>query len=283
MRARHPSLGANSGSTPLPDAAQPQVPVRGDFYWLRLPATGLCFLVFGVAAVSLGAIWLPFVFVASGGGARARRRSRAAVAAGLRFFLGFARLMGVLRYSLHNMEKLGMPGQVIVANHPTLIDMAFLLGFVPQVNCIVKSTLFANLVTGGAVISADYIRNSPTPAMIHDAEQALRAGEALVIFPEGTRTVPGSPVLFQRGAANIALRAATRLTPVFISCEPPTLSKHQPWYRIPARRPHFSIRVGQCIDVAGFRTAPLPAASRTLNAVLTELYNQASPPRDPAS
>jgi 1-acyl-sn-glycerol-3-phosphate acyltransferase len=262
----------------MPDAALPPLPGRNDFYWLRLPATGLCFLVFGLAAVSLGAIWLPIVIVASGGGVRARRRSRTAVATGLRFFLGFARFLGVLRYSLHDIEKLGVPGQVIVANHPTLIDMAFLLGFVPQVNCIVKSTLFANLVTGGAVIAAGYIRNSPVPAMIHDAEQALRAGESLVIFPEGTRTVPGKPVVFQRGAANIALRAATRLTPVFISCEPPTLSKHQPWYRIPARRPHFCVRAGPCIDVAEFRTAPLPAASRSLNSVLTELFNQANPP-----
>jgi 1-acyl-sn-glycerol-3-phosphate acyltransferase len=192
----------------MPDAALPPLPGRNDFYWLRLPATGLCFLVFGLAAVSLGAIWLPIVIVASGGGVRARRRSRTAVAAGLRFFLGFARFLGVLRYSLHDIEKLGVPGQVIVANHPTLIDMAFLLGFVPQVNCIVKSTLFANLVTGGAVIAAGYIRNSPVPAMIHDAEQALRAGESLVIFPEGTRTVPGKPVVFQRGSIRLRLRSA---------------------------------------------------------------------------
>jgi 1-acyl-sn-glycerol-3-phosphate acyltransferase len=226
--------------------------------------------------LTLGAIWLPLVRLASGGGVAARGRSRAAIAVGLRFFVRFARALGVLRYSLHDLEKLGAPGQVIVANHPTLIDMAFLLGFVPNVNCIVKSAVFANPVTRGAVVAAGYIANSPAQDMIHRAEQALRAGESLVIFPEGTRTLPGKPVQLQRGAANIAVRAASDLTPVFISCEPPMLSKHDPWYRIPARRPHYLIRVGQRIDVAAFRAEPVPAAARSLNSRLTELFNQAS-------
>lgn len=256
--------------------------VLRDRYWLRLPATGLCFVVFGVSALLVGLIWLPLVRIASGGASRARLRSRASVAAGLRFFIAFMRFVGVLRYSLEGFEQLGKPGQVIVVNHPTLIDMAFLLGFVPGANCIVKSTLFANPVTGSSVTAAGYIPNSPAQQMIHDAERALRAGESLIIFPEGTRTLPGKPVELQRGAAHIAIRAANRLTPVFIDCDPLTLSKHQPWYRIPARRPHFSIRAGQNIDIDQFRRAPLPTASRSLNALLTELFNQASHDASPS-
>jgi 1-acyl-sn-glycerol-3-phosphate acyltransferase len=113
--------------------------------------------------------------------------------------------------------------------------------------------------------------------MIHAAEAALQAGETLLMFPEGTRTVPGQPMALQRGAANVALRAARVLTPVFISCEPPTLSKNLPWYRIPPRRPKWTLRVGEDIDLEAYRGSPLPIASRRLHADLAGLFGRATP------
>jgi 1-acyl-sn-glycerol-3-phosphate acyltransferase len=253
---------------------------RTDHYWLRLPATGLCFIVFGVVCLGLGVLVFPVVRLASFGSARARRRARACVGGGLRWFVGFMRCVGVLRYSFEGLEKLGQPGQLIVANHPTLIDVAFLLGFVPRATCIVKTALFVHPITRNAVMAAGYIRNAPTDEMIHRAEAALVAGETLVIFPEGTRTVPGQPIVLQRGAANMAIRGARLLTPVHICCDPPTLSKHQPWYRIPPRRAHFTIRVGEPIDLSEFRAVPLPAASRQLNSRLADLFTEANKVRD---
>jgi 1-acyl-sn-glycerol-3-phosphate acyltransferase len=101
-----------------------------------------------------------------------------------------------------------------------------------------------------------------------------------VIFPEGTRTVPGEPLQMRRAAANIALRGARVLTPVFITCEPPMLSKHEPWYRIPPRRAHFTLRVGDDIDLEQYRSEPLPIASRRLNSDLVTLFTQANAVRD---
>lgn len=253
---------------------------RADAYWLRLPATGLCFLVFGVATCVLGCMLLPLIRIASFDRVRARRAARAVVGGGLRRFVGFMRAVGVLRYTVIGRERLGRPGQIIVANHPTLIDAAFLLGFVPAAVCIVKEPLFRNFVTRGAVTAAGYIRSLPTDAMIHAAEGSLRDGQPLVIFPEGTRTVPGEPLQMHRAAANIALRGARVLTPVFITCEPPTLSKHQPWYRIPPRRAHFTLRVGDDVDLERYRPDPLPIASRRLNSDLVTLFTQANAVRD---
>jgi 1-acyl-sn-glycerol-3-phosphate acyltransferase len=115
---------------------------------------------------------------------------------------------------------------------------------------------------------AEYITNDPTATMIEGAAQALHEGQSLVMFPEGTRTTPGAPVVFHRGAANVALRAAAVVTPVYIRCEPVTLTKHQPWYRIPWRRPHFTLRVGNDLDLQPYRTMPVPLASRAFNKTL---------------
>jgi 1-acyl-sn-glycerol-3-phosphate acyltransferase len=93
------------------------------------------------------------------------------------------------------------------------------------------------------------------------------------MFPEGTRTTPGQPPLFHRGAAAIALRGARVITPVFITVTPSTLTKAEPWYRIPDRRFEVCLRVGTDIDPAPFNAdAPMPIASRRLNEHLHQLF-----------
>ncbi len=253
---------------------------RRDQYWLRLPATGLCFLVFGLGTFVLGILVLPVIRLLSLERMRGHRVARAVVGGGLRCFVAFMRGVGVLRYEFSGRERLGRPGQLIVANHPTLIDVAFLLGFSPTTSCIVKAGHLRNVITRGAVIAAGYIPNAPTEDMIYAAEAALNAGETLLMFPEGTRTVPGQPLNMQRGAANVALRAARVLTPVFITCDPPTLSKNLPWYRIPPRRPKFTLRVGDDIDLAAYRGSPVPIASRRLHADLEALFSGVTLVRD---
>jgi 1-acyl-sn-glycerol-3-phosphate acyltransferase len=92
------------------------------------------------------------------------------------------------------------------------------------------------------------------------------------MFPEGTRTTPGQPPVFHRGAAAIALRGARIVTPVFITVVPTTLTKAEPWYHIPWRRVMVRLRVGDDIDPAAFDHAPMPIASRRLNQHLHQLF-----------
>jgi 1-acyl-sn-glycerol-3-phosphate acyltransferase len=96
------------------------------------------------------------------------------------------------------------------------------------------------------------------------------------MFPEGTRTTPGAPLDFHRGAASVAVRAARVVTPVFIWVDPTTLTKEEPWYRIPFRRPHFTLVVGDDLDPSTFVVGTsLPIAARALNAHLLELFSGA--------
>lgn len=279
MRGRGGRLHAQASVYFEPATERPPVK-RGEWYWARLPATGLWFVIFGLVTFVLGVLVLPLIRLLSVNRARGQRMARAVVAAGLRFFVTSVRFLRLIRFEFEGRERLGRPGQLVIANHPTLIDVAFLLGFMPTAGCVVKRGLFSNLITRGAVRATGYIANTPTEEMIHGAEAALQAGETLLMFPEGTRTVPGRPVSMQRGAANVALRAARVLTPVFIECNPPTLSKNQPWYRIPPCRPHFRLRVGDDIGLDVYRGVPLPLASRKLNTDLAGLFAGATTVRD---
>jgi 1-acyl-sn-glycerol-3-phosphate acyltransferase len=241
------------------------------YYW-RLFATGLCFAVFGLSAALCGMLVFPLMRLLPGEAEAHRRRVRATFRAYMRSFVGLMSAVGVLTYDFEGAKRLGRPGQMIIANHPSLIDVVFLIGFTPQATCIVKEALFHNPFTRWPVAAAGYVSNSPTTSMVERASQALRDGQNVIVFPEGTRTTPGQTLQFHRGAASIAVRAAAVVTPVFIRCDPTTLAKNMPWYRIPGRRVKFSFRVGADIDPAAFRAAPPPLASRAFNAHLLKVF-----------
>ena len=241
-------------------------------YCWRLFATGLCFVVFGLGAVLFGMIVFPIMRLVPGSPDAHRRRVRSVFRIYMRSFVGLMNAVGVLSFEFEGAERLGRPGQVILANHPSLIDVVFLLGFTPQATCIVKEALFHHLITRWPVSAAGYVSNTSTHSMVERASQALRDGENVIVFPEGTRTAPGQPLYFHRGAASIAVRAATVVTPVFIRCVPTTLAKNMRWYQIPDRRVRFSLRVGRDIELAPFRTAPVPLGSRAFNKHLLKVF-----------
>ncbi len=245
--------------------------VRREHYWRRLAATALCFAVFGLWCAGFALLVAPASRLLP---ARSRELAvRRALGRAMRWFAGFMRATGVLSFELDGLERLGRPGQLILANHPTLIDVVFLFASAPSSNCIVKQELWRNPLTRWPVAAAGYVSNAPTDRMIERAADALRRGQSVIIFPEGTRTVPGRPLQFHRGAAAIAVRAAAVVTPVHIRCSPPTLAKSDPWYRIPDRRAHFSLRAGADVDPEPFRrSAPAPLAARAFNEELLRIF-----------
>jgi 1-acyl-sn-glycerol-3-phosphate acyltransferase len=251
-----------------PDFAPQASPLearRQDAYVWRLLMTGISFALFGIGAVVVGVVLLPLVRIIPASRERKRERARTVMRLALRLFIGVMHRSRAISYEFRGKERLGRPGQLILANHPSLIDVVFLLAFVPGAGCVVKAGLWRNPLTRSAVTLVEFIRNDSTAVMIEAASHALRDGQPLLFFPEGTRTRPREPMVFHRSGANIALRAAVQVTPVYIRVEPTTLSKAQPWYRIPARRPRWTLVVGEDIDLQAYRGEPLPVASRALN------------------
>lgn len=247
---------------------------RQDYWYWRLFITAFSFSLFGLGALVVGAVLLPIVKLIPATRAVRRKRARAVMSAGLRFFIGVMHRGGGLTYEFHGCDRLGRPGQMVVANHPSLIDVVFLLAFIPTAGCVVKQGLWRNPLTRWAVTLVEFIPNDQTASMIEGAATALHEQQTLIFFPEGTRTRPNEPMLFHRSAANVALRAAAALTPVYIRCNPTTLTKAEPWHRIPARRPHFSLVVGEDLDLSPYRNTPLPLASRALNEAMHRHFQQ---------
>lgn len=255
------------------DLATQSLSKHRDAYYWRLLATAASFALFGLGGLCLRVLVFPVLACLPGEAASHQRRARYTISL---LFWRFIRIMArlrVLTYEVQGAEKLGRPGQMIIANHPSLIDVVFLIGLVRDANCVVKRSLWDNPCTRGPVRRAGYVSNDGSIDMLDLAVGSLQAGQTLVIFPEGTRTTPGQPPAFHRGAAAIALRGAQVITPVTIVVNPTTLTKAEPWYRIPQRRVHFCLRVGTDIDPQRFNAmGPPPLASRKLNDYLHDYF-----------
>ena len=241
----------------------------------RVLATALCFAVFGCGALLLSGLWFPLLRVSLRQRVRRVAAFRRSLACSFRCFLLLCRTVGVFDYSFEGCEALrGERGLIVAANHPTLTDYVLLASLLPDADCLVKSELEHNPFLRWVVSAADYLVNDRHELLLQQAGERLARGERLLIFPEGTRSVPGRPLRLQRGCANLALRCGCDIRVVTITCSQSYLTKHTPWYRIPPQRPHFTVRAGPRLSVAGFASRHPglgPAAlSRRLTAALAE-------------
>jgi len=241
----------------------------------RLFVTALSFFLFGLGSVFISLILAPILMVLPGTSVQKQRRGKACIHHVFRFYIGLMKLLGVLSYQVYDRDRL-QGAKLILANHPSLIDVIFLISLVPNANCVVKKALLRNPFTYGPVKAAGYILNDDSvDAVIEAAQQAFDRGDALIIFPEGTRSIPGEKLNLKRGAANVAVRTAVDVTPVVIDCQPVTLTKGEPWYRIPQQRPHFVIRISPPMPIATYIDNVKPAmAARNLTADLTGFFNK---------
>jgi 1-acyl-sn-glycerol-3-phosphate acyltransferase len=219
----------------------------------RVFATGLVFVLFGLGALSISLTIFPLLRLSTLHADVARRRIQRGMQRTFRVYIELMRMLGIMTYELHGVERLREPGRLIVANHPTLIDVVMLVSLIPEVDCIVKRGLWRNPFLRWPVIWASYIPNSEGEELIERCAATLQRGHSLLVFPEGTRTVPGRPIRMQRGAAHIALAADADILPVTIDCDPPTLFKGNPWYRVPERPFHMKVTVGDPVSSSRFR------------------------------
>jgi 1-acyl-sn-glycerol-3-phosphate acyltransferase len=247
-----------------------------DYCW-RLFATGFCFACFGLGGVLLSLSLFPLIRLLTWDRDSTRRRIQRAMQWSFRVFVWQMTTLGVISYEISGRERLAGRGQLIVANHPSLIDVVLLIALLPQVDCIVKEALWRNPFLRGPVSWADYTPNRGSAEdLVAAAAAKLRQGRSLIVFPEGTRSVPGQPLQLQRGAARIALAAQAQLLPVTIVCEPIMLTKADPWYRIPPRRGHWRLVVGEPMAAARFQAGEVSEAlaARHLTEYLLQYFSR---------
>ena len=212
----------------------------------RTLLTGAAFVFFFAGGALLSYLILPIVHAWPGTPSQRSRRCRLAVARAWVLFHDYMRLAAILRYDPRTIG-LALPAGpfVLVANHPTLIDVTALVASFPDVAIVAKAAMFRSPLVGSLLRYCDHIRSDDSlfggAAVMDAALERLARGSPVLIFPEGTRSPPRAVGTIRPGAFDVAARAGVPVVAVLIRCEPPTLLRGDPWYAIPERAPNLTV------------------------------------------
>jgi len=219
----------------------------------RLLGTAISFGAFGLGGLIVGLVLSPALYLFIWDRGRRKKLARATIQRLFRAFVSVMAGVGVLEWRVLGLENYDCSeASLIIANHPSLIDVVFLLAFFPRTTCIVKSRLFRNPSMAPLLRAAEFIPNSSPLETLQRSIDGISAGDSLIMFPEGTRTRPGQVIKFRPGAAAIALRTRCPVIPVLISCDPTTLTKGEPWYHIPSQRVQITLDIQPPIHPVAF-------------------------------
>jgi 1-acyl-sn-glycerol-3-phosphate acyltransferase len=255
--------------------------------WWRVGVVAFCFAAIGLGGLLYVVTVFPALRLGPGGRAGHARRVRAVIRWSFGLIIAVLERGGVMRVERRNSEQLrANRGPVLVlANHPSYLDILVLIAHIPDALCVVKSGVWWNPFYGGVVRAAGYLSNDDPELLVEACAAALRAGTPLIIFPEGTRTEPGAPLHFMRGAARIALASGAAIQPILLRCDPPAFTRTGHWYDQPPYGFRLMIEAKPLIgasallaeeSVSGFKPRALTRALERFFTTELEGYERAS-------
>jgi 1-acyl-sn-glycerol-3-phosphate acyltransferase len=250
------------------------LPKQAD-YIRRVILTGAAFAILGLGGLVLALGVIPLVTIHQRDPRARESRALAIIQASFRIYIALLKRCGLLELEIVGAERIAAcRGNVIVANHPTLLDVVLLIALVQNAQCVVKHQLWRNPFLRWIVTLAGYIRNDlDAEAFVERCRATLAAGNNLIIFPEGTRSTPGAPLRFQRSFAHIATLTGSDLQPIVITCDPIMLVKGQAWYEVPERLPKIRVFAANLISMRPFlEVAPRARGARLLVSQLETYY-----------
>ncbi len=168
-----------------------------------------------------------------------------AISAILRFFLWGVESVGLMHFELAELDALNQErGMLLIANHPSMIDIFLVLSRVRRGVCIMKSSIGTNIFLGVGARLAGYISNAHTGLMFRKAIDSVERGNLLIAFPEGTRTTRQPVNKIKSAVGFIAKRAGAPLQTIILTSNSAYLSKGWKIWRPPQFPIVYSARLG---------------------------------------
>lgn len=231
-----------------------------------------CFAYFGFSSVFASFIIFPLIRMLVWKKKKQRDAKIAVVRAHFSFFIGLLFLFARYKIDVTALQNYkALRSTVIVANHPSLIDIIVLIAAVPHPDCIVAGRFFDNFWVQRIVGQLFVNSFADTEQVLEHCKKSLHAGNNMIIFPEGTRTraeTISKPL--KRGAAQIALRACADILPIHIKTENLVgLGKYESLFKVHERGYiQLTLEPHALIKISAFSHAPFSQAARTLTEII---------------
>lgn len=210
---------------------------------IRSFLSGLCFSIFGIGGIITGLGIVPLVLIIF-----PKKQQRQIFSSMIHYlwkvFVWGMCIMKLIDVKIKDKDQLKqLRGNIIVANHPSLIDVVILVSKIPRSICVVKGSLFKNFFVK-SLIRRVYLSNSMPPQDFMDqAIKDLNMGYNIIIFPEGTRTIKNRPLHLHRGFAYLQIYSGHDIQPIHIKNKPHILGKNSSWYDVGVKTSVYSLKI----------------------------------------
>ena len=239
---------------------------------LRILRVAFLYSSFGFICLVGDLLFMPIVLLKFNKFEFVQRFCRKLVRLSWGFFIWLCKISGYLKFQF-DASGLGKSGEIIIANHPSLLDVVFFLSSVKNLNCVVKGELGKNIFLAFAIKACGYISNEDNEKLLKQSLNSLENGESLLIFPEGTRTK--DDIIFHKAPFFIAIKAAKILTPVIIEMRPRSLRKNESWFSVPSECISYKFKIENSLNLAEFLAdKPDPIRVRRLQDKILKIYKE---------
>ena len=143
------------------------------------------------------------------------RLSRSCIAFSCRLFICLLRLIGFMKLHIADEDKKklkGLRSAVVVANHPSLLDLPLLLSRVPGAFLVLPPAPRFPL----SLLAGVYPAASSWKDLLSGCRDALSQGGSIIIFPERRLTPRTGTNPYRRTAARLSRECACDIQPVYI-------------------------------------------------------------------
>ena len=236
-------------------------------YVFRVLAKWFFFFFFGFSSLILAILIFPPMRLFIHPKERFKKSARRFVSSSMVFFVSFMHSIRALDLEVDNRENYRcLSSKIIVANHPSLLDVVMLLSLIPNADCIVNAYLKRNIILKGVIHQLYILGSLSFEDILRSCAESLGQGNCLIVFPEGTRTPRSGNVVIKKGAARIALASNCNIVPIHIGgTDKFGLGKKDPWTGFnPTERYVYTISMGPEISLENYRNLSMPKAVRVL-------------------
>lgn len=225
----------------------------------------ISFFVFGLGAALLNFFVFPFI-------KNNKTLCSDIIHYAWKFFVYFMMILGLFKLDIKNLSKI--ENKVIVATHPSFIDIVILIALIPHSTCFVKKELAYNPILKNLVNSIFITNEVELEELKSESKKMLDLGFNVIIFPSGIRHHRNEFPKIKKGASLIALNANKNIVPIRFFSNNDFMFINQPFYEVGEKRVTFEIEQMPEINVQDFISASeIVSKKKITQQIEKSLYN----------
>ena len=204
----------------------------------------ICFGIFGLGSVLVNFLVFPFI-------KKNKELCSDIIRFLWRFFVQLLVILRLIKIDIKRLDKI--ENKIIVATHPSFIDIVILMSLIPKSTCFVKKELTSNPILKN-IISSIFV---PNDIEIEDLEERskriLDRGFNLIIFPTGIRHRKNEHLKIKKGAALAALCSGRNIVPIKIFTDDDFLFINEPFYAVGSKTVTFELEMCDEIRIEDYK------------------------------